>query len=572
MTKPDKLKIKFGSWTIIDRDENNRCLSECKCGKQEYISYNRLILGETVCCQECSKKKYGIYIGQHFGEWEVISDVDSKYKVLCKCSCGKTRKINIYTLKNGRSTSCGHTMNQDRVLDLTGRQFGELEAIKYLGNSLWGCKCLCGNTVVRRRDHLLDGRAQSCGHGTSKEPIDMIGKRFGKLKAIKYMGKKSWLCECDCGNKKIILGANLRNGSTLSCGCINYSTTKEHLIEVSNKYYSEHNIRPSISDFSDIEEISYKAMNYHLSKHGIIGTEYIDTIYSSKGERELYKFILSYTTDEVLHNVTSVISPFELDIYIPSKKLAIEYNGDYWHSELNKNSTYHKDKTIACAKKGIRLIHVFEHEWKDIDKQKKIKNIIRLALNSSDIKRIYARNTDIIEINNQEAVKFCNDNHLQGGVQSAINIALIDRANKSILGVVTFGKPRFNSECQYELLRLVFKTDISIIGGSEKLFSYFISKYNPESILSYCDTSKFNGGVYLRLGFDVIEYTQPGYIWASMSGGKSTILSRYQTTKQILIENGLGTEDETEASIMHKMNYYRIYDCGNLKFKWKRSR
>jgi len=54
--------------------------------------------------------------------------------------------------------------------------------------------------------------------------IDLIGKKFGRLTPIKYMGKNKnskhmWLCKCDCGNEKIVLGGNLREGKTNSCGC-----------------------------------------------------------------------------------------------------------------------------------------------------------------------------------------------------------------------------------------------------------------------------------------------------------------------------------------------------------------
>ena len=61
--------------------------------------------------------------------------------------------------------------------------------------------------------------------------MDLTGKRFGKLVAIEYVedfyttpdglyNLGGWLCECDCGNKKIVLAKNLKSGRTKSCGCI----------------------------------------------------------------------------------------------------------------------------------------------------------------------------------------------------------------------------------------------------------------------------------------------------------------------------------------------------------------
>ena len=50
--------------------------------------------------------------------------------------------------------------------------------------------------------------------------INLVGKKFGKLTALEYVGKQHWKVQCDCGTTKIIYGPNLRKGLTKSCGCI----------------------------------------------------------------------------------------------------------------------------------------------------------------------------------------------------------------------------------------------------------------------------------------------------------------------------------------------------------------
>lgn len=58
-----------------------------------------------------------------------------------------------------------------------------------------------------------------------RHKIDLAGKRFGRLVVIKDSGFRNpkgmvlWLCACDCGKQKIILGSNIRSGTTVSCGC-----------------------------------------------------------------------------------------------------------------------------------------------------------------------------------------------------------------------------------------------------------------------------------------------------------------------------------------------------------------
>ena len=65
----------------------------------------------------------------------------------------------------------------------------------------------------------------------------------------------------------------------------------------------------------------------------------------------------------VFPNVRNVIYG-ELDLYIPSMNLAVECNGEYWHSCVRKEQYYHLDKTIQCEDKNIKLVHIFENEWK----------------------------------------------------------------------------------------------------------------------------------------------------------------------------------------------------------------
>lgn len=55
---------------------------------------------------------------------------------------------------------------------------------------------------------------------------DITGQKFGRLTAIKYVGRNKnkyalWECQCDCGNVVVVIGRNLRTGITKSCGCYN---------------------------------------------------------------------------------------------------------------------------------------------------------------------------------------------------------------------------------------------------------------------------------------------------------------------------------------------------------------
>jgi 5-methylcytosine-specific restriction endonuclease McrA len=118
------------------------------------------------------------------------------------------------------------------ILDLTGRRFGKLVAIEFVGLNakqhvaLWRCECDCGRTSVPRSNGLTSGNSRSCGSCIPPGPrtADLSGQRFGKLTVVSLdapgcRGGIRWLCECDCGSSSVVYGHNLKNGQTTSCGC-----------------------------------------------------------------------------------------------------------------------------------------------------------------------------------------------------------------------------------------------------------------------------------------------------------------------------------------------------------------
>ena len=83
---------------------------------------------------------------------------------------------------------------------------------------------------------------------------------------------------------------------------------------------------------------------------------------SSYKEKELFSFIKSMCNDAI-NNDRKTLDGYELDVLVPSKQIAFEFDGIFWHNENNKTNDYHLNKTIICNNKGVRLIHIFEDEW-----------------------------------------------------------------------------------------------------------------------------------------------------------------------------------------------------------------
>ena len=132
--------------------------------------------------------------------------------------------------------------------------------------------------------------------------------------------------------------------------------------------------------------------------------------HTSISEKEISDFIKSICNYEILENDRNIISPKELDVYIPQKNLAIEFDGLYFHStKFGKDSDYHLGKTLACEEKGIRLIHIFEDEW--LFKRQIVESIIKSALGIYK-QKIFARNCEVKEIDDKTFRNFCNENHI----------------------------------------------------------------------------------------------------------------------------------------------------------------
>lgn len=274
-------------------------------------------------------------------------------------------------------------------------------------------------------------------------------------------------------------------------------------------------------------------------------------------EKELLEFVKSIYHGKIIENDKSVLkNKYELDIYLPEKKIAIEFDGSYWHSvENGKNKNYHLNKTESCEEQGIHLIHIFEYQWKDkkeIIKQK-LKSIIH-----NDMEKVYARNCEIKEIDSSVSNEFLEKYHIQGKDNAKIRIGLFHK--NELVAVMTFGKPRFNKEYQYELIR--YATNRHVIGGAGKVLNYFEKNYKPESLITYADRCWSKGNMYEKLGFIKKGITQPNYVYIK----NDMVLNRYQCQKHKLIDilKDKFNPDMTEMENMSNNGWNQIYDCGNL--------
>lgn len=323
----------------------------------------------------------------------------------------------------------------------------------------------------------------------------------------------------------------------------------------------------------------YKRYNFKCKKCNTDFNDYLDTgktpkcpicnpYIMSQPEEDLYNFCISIIdVKEIYRNNRQQISPFELDIFIPIKNLAIEFNGIMWHSQNfgGKDKNYHLNKTDMCTSKGIKLLHIFENEW--MYKSDIVKSIIKYNLGIYD-KIIYGRKCQIKEIDSTEKNVFLESNHLQGKDISSIRYGLY--YEEELVSVMTFSKSRFNKNIEYEMTRFCNKVNTKVIGSASKLLNHFIKNKNPKSIISYADKRYFGGELYNKLGFNFIEDTTPNYFYFESENPlklmNRIVFQKHKLSK--LLSEYSGNISEWEN--MKNNGYDRIFDCGNKKFIWNK--
>jgi hypothetical protein len=284
----------------------------------------------------------------------------------------------------------------------------------------------------------------------------------------------------------------------------------------------------------------------------------------SNGEIEIRDFIKSIYKGDIIYNNRDLIGS-EIDIFITEFNLGIEYNGLYWHSEINKCKSYHYDKYRSCLDKEITLIQIYEDEWKK--KQNIVKSRIRNLLKLSENK-IYARNCTIREIRFSESNKFLIDNHLQGSIKSSINIGLF-YANE-LVSLMTFGKPRGNMSNRdslktYELYRFCNKLNTNVVGSGSKLFKYFTKKYSQVDFVYSFSANEWSGRFYNKIGMSFKSESKTSY-WYIKNHSR---VSRHNFNKTKLVKMGYD-KNKSEHEILKDLKIYRIYGAGNSKFIWSR--
>ena len=339
-------------------------------------------------------------------------------------------------------------------------------------------------------------------------------------------------------------------------GCIGPSSKEEIKQRI-----KEHNREKYGVDWpSQLEEVKKKRKNTNRSKYGVDYSIQLPsaklTSNNSTPNKRFAKLLDEYNIPyEREYHIEQYSYDFKVGNILIEINPTITHNIQFNPWSEPKTKAYHSDKSKMAKQYGFRCIHIWD--WDDPIK------IINLLIPTE---KVGARKCKCKEIQKNVALDFLQQYHLQGGVKGiSVSIGLYNK--DELIGVMCFGKPRYAMNFEYELLRLCFKSGVSVIGGSEKMFNYFIEKYHPESVISYCDTSKFNGIVYDEIGFKKESTTISGHWYNPKTKRHITDnMLRSRGFDQLFNEHyGKGTSNE---ELIIQAGFFEVFDCGQSRYVW----
>ena len=297
--------------------------------------------------------------------------------------------------------------------------------------------------------------------------------------------------------------------------------------------------------------------------------------HTSKGETAVCDFVLEALGEEsksVICNGRGILQEKELDIYIPTRKLAIEYDGLYCHSyeKLKRKEdklgvpaqAYNEWKTNECEKRGIRLIHIFEDEW--LEHQDIVEDKLR-AIFHAPMHKYFARKLEVRTVSREMADRFYECNHIQGKTNVSVSVGLYN--GDELLALQSFlPYTRRQADNTWELVRYATKLGVQVVGGFSRCLKWFERNYAPKEIVSFADKRWCDpfSNVYESAGF-IKDGEVPRTYWY-VQGQKRYHKFGFRKDRIRTKHPEIYSPDKTEAEMAKELGLQRIYDCGLIRY------
>lgn len=497
-------------------------------------------------------------------------------KIPCKCDyCGKEFTRSKRNIKVGRTTIEKESCNSK---ECTKAKRSESNLLKYGVENSGGTKESQEKAKKTWKEKYgVDNVSQS---EEIKEKI--------KNTCLEKYGKTSFLGTEECrkklseyskdkyGVENIAQAEEIKDKIRQTCaekyGVDHPRKYEKHMEEFSKKFFKKHGVYyPSQMD-DHLKKRKKTCLEKYGTDHPVKNLDIQNKIRETclekygkypvncfgKTENEIKEFISQIGFDCASDRI--LLEGKEIDIFIPKKKLGIEFCGLYWHNEMSpcpREKNYHYEKYTALYKQGIRLITLFEDEW--LNKKDICKSILSSIVGKYK-KRIYARKTTIEKVEKNIAKNFLDENHLQGKTNFISAYGLFYQ--KELVAIGTYGHHHRKKNKEIVISRFCTKKDIQIVGGISKLFKFIKTQFPSGTLITtWSDNRWSQGDIYKNLKFHLDKELPPDYSYYQY--GSLGI----RKSKQSMKKSNIGCPKHiTEKNWCLNNGYVRIWDCG--KKRW----
>ena len=564
----------------IIRDTSTKLLAKCKREWDLYLSNSLHVLSlETFKTYESkiNSEQYVSVLNKYVHE-DLLSDeeIATELKLHVRVVKYLKNKYNIKRTKteiyNKQSKTCANFSDEQKIVNKRNRQQAQLnrsdeDKIKSKQKREQTCLNKYGVKHNWQKPEIKEKVKQNSleKYGTTN-PMNGLKAKQTKLERYgneNYNNRKKY--KETWNNKSNDEKQHIREKTQATC-IIRYGGPSPFSSEnVKNKFKNNFKTKYGYDSPFKTPEIQEKIKNTNMQKYGVPWNCMTEQCKNSQGG------IISQVNKRFAKLLEINNIKFEQEYALENKlydfkvgNVLIEINPTYTHNStiapyFSKNAIptpkdYHLNKSLVAQKHGFRCIHVFD--WDNVNK------IINLLLPKEII---YARDCEIRVVDKKEVNTFLNLYHLQDTCKGQ-NYCYGLYYNNILVELMTFGKPRYNKNYEYELLRLCSHKNYRVVGGSQRLFKHFLKELNPKSIISYCDNSKFSGEVYEKLGMVLSNQSGPACIWSKGSTKITDNLLRQQGFDRLFSTNyGKGTSN---VELILNEGFVEVYDCGQKIFEY----
>lgn len=272
----------------------------------------------------------------------------------------------------------------------------------------------------------------------------------------------------------------------------------------------------------------------------------------------------------------------EVDFHIPGKRLAIEFNGLFWHSESHgKRRGYHAEKAAGVRAAGSELFTIWSDDWNEkagAGRRALILRELAERLGATDrlhlvlpdlpaaaIRKVDARKLVPAVLTRQETVIFLDANHLHGPVTRTINMGLKD--GRGTLVACLSVRARRSEPGTFGIVR--YATEGTVKGGLDQLLEFatqvLAGKGHPASRwVAFADLAIWDGNVYEQGGFARAAATLPDYSYLARGRRVSRFdyqPKRFREDPELTFKEGMTGRQLADLNGLH-----RIWDHGRVRY------